>query len=217
MKTKRLVVSSMLIAIATVLSFLKVFELPFGGTVTAASMMPVVLIAYIYGVKWGVFSAFAFSVIQLISGMGTVSAFFMPGDSQMTLWAAITVCLLDYILAYSVLGFAGAFKNKIKNNYVAIIAGTVLVCVMRFAVHVISGAVFFGSWAEWFFADSTGLSQVEFTKDFCLWVMKTFSGNTLAWFYSVVYNAAYMVPETLITVFAVPAVYKIFVNSKITQ
>ena len=60
MKSKRLVTTAMLLAIAVILSLIKVFELPFGGSVTAASMMPVILIAYIYGIKWGIFSAFVY-------------------------------------------------------------------------------------------------------------------------------------------------------------
>ena len=215
MKTKRLVVSAMLIAIATVLSFIKIFELPFGGTVTAASMMPIVLISYFYGIRWGVLSSFLFSIIQLISGMGTVSAFFLPGDSHMAAGAAIAVCFLDYILAYVVLGFAGIFRGKIKNQTFAIITGALLVCALRCLVHIVSGAIFFGTWAEWFFSDSTGLSQIKALEGFCLWVMENFKGPALAVFYSVIYNLAYMLPETVITSAAAPAVHKIIKNSNL--
>ena len=213
--TKRLVVSAMLVAIATVLSFIKIFELPFGGTVTAASMMPIVLISYFYGIRWGVLSSFLFGIIQLISGMGTISAFFLPGDSHMAVGAAIAVCFLDYILAYAVLGFAGIFRGKIKNGTCSIIVGALLVCALRCIVHIISGAIFFGTWAEWFFADSTGLSQIKVLEGFCSWVMKNFKGSALAVFYSVIYNLAYMLPETVITSLATPAVYKIIKNSNL--
>ncbi len=214
MKTKRLVISAMLIAVATVLSFIKLFELPFGGTVTVASMMPIVIISYLYGTKHGVFSAFVFSIIQLISGMGTVSAFFLPGDSRMALGSALLVCFLDYILAYTVLGFAGIFKGKLKNEISEIMLGSILACLLRSFVHIVSGAVFFGTWAQWFFADATGLSQIEALKGFCEWTMRTFTGGGLSVFYSVVYNMSYMLPETVITAIFAPFVYKIIAKSK---
>ena len=217
MKTKRLVISAMLIAVATVLSLLKLFELPFGGTVTVASMMPVVLIAYLYGTRWGLFCAFVFSIIQLISGMGTVSAFFLPGDSHMALGSALLICFLDYILAYTVLGFAGIFKGKFKSDILALCIGTVVACLLRAIVHIISGAVFFGAWAEWFFADATGLSQIEALKGFCDWTMRTFTGGGLSVFYSVIYNMSYMLPETVITAASAPVVYKILAKSKAVE
>lgn len=216
MKTKRLVTSAMLIAVATVLSFVKLFELPFGGTVTVASMVPIVIISYLYGTKHALFSAFVFSIIQLISGMGTVSAFFLPGDSQMALGSALLICFLDYILAYTVLGFAGIFKGKLKNEIAEIMLGSIAACLLRSLVHIVSGAVFFGSWAQWFFADATGLSQIEALKGFCEWTMRTFTGGGLSVFYSVVYNMSYMLPETVITAIFAPFVYKIIAKSKTT-
>ncbi len=105
MKTKRMVITAMLLAIGAVLSVFQPFQLPFGGGITLASMLPVVLIAFLYGTRWGLFSAFIFSLLQLLFGLKTVSAFFLPGDSQMVLYKALIVCLIDYILAYTMLGF----------------------------------------------------------------------------------------------------------------
>ena len=213
MRTKKLVTTSMLLALAVILSVMKLFELPFGGTITPASMMPVVLAAYLYGTRWGLFSAFVYSVLQLVTGMGTVSVFFLPGDSRMALHAAILVCLCDYIIAFTLLGFAGVFKNKLKNHLLSLVLGTVLVCMLRYLVHVISGAVFFGAWAEWFFSDSTGLSQISLLRDFCKWVMSNVSGKSLCVLYSVIYNGSFMIPETVITAITVPVVYKVIRNS----
>ena len=75
MRTKKLVVSAMLIAVAAVLSIFQPFQLPFGGGITIASMMPIVLIAYCYGTRWGLLSALIFSLVQLLLGMKTVTAF----------------------------------------------------------------------------------------------------------------------------------------------
>jgi thiamine transporter ThiT len=119
--TQRLVKTSILLAIATVLSVVKLFSMPFGGTITPASMMPVILIAYIYGTKWGLFSAFIYGILQMITGMNVVSAMFLPGESQMVIWHAVLVCVIDYILAYMMLGFGGVFKNKIKNQSLSIV------------------------------------------------------------------------------------------------
>ncbi len=213
MKTKKLVTTAMLIAIATILSVIKVFELPFGGTITPASMMPVILIGFIYGTKWGLFSAFVYSILQLFTGFGTVMAFFLPGDSRMALGAAITVCILDYFVAFTVLGLSGLFKKQKSTK--GIILATVVTCVLRYIVHTVSGAIFFGTWAQWFFADSTGLSQIGFLKGFCTWVMQNVSGNMLSILYSVVYNFAYMLPETVFTVLVGSVIYKVIKNSNV--
>lgn len=75
-KTKRLVESALMIALSTILSFIILFRLPFGGSITACCMLPVILVSYRYGVKWGFATAFAFSLIQGIQGIaeGTFSA-----------------------------------------------------------------------------------------------------------------------------------------------
>lgn len=210
MKTKKITVSALFLAIATILSLFKLYELPFGGTVTVASMVPVVLIGYIYGTRWGLFSAFIYSILQLICGIGTgiVSKMFLPGDEQMLLWHAILICIFDYILAYISLGFGGILKNKLKYQSSEIILGSIFALFLCFLMHTISGAIFYGSWAEWFFGDSTGLSQISFTKPFCDWVLSNMSGKTLAIFYSIIYNAGYMLPETVITALVSPFIYR---------
>lgn len=215
MKTQKFVSTAMLLAVGVLLSLIQIIQLPFGGSVTLVSMMPVILTAYIYGTKWGLFSAFIYSLLQLFTGAGTVAAFFMPGDSKMALGAAICVCVIDYILAYTMLGFGGIFKGKVKSDALAIALGTLIALFLRYVMHVISGAVFFGAWAEWFFADSSGLSQIAAFKGFCSWVMSSFGGKTIAFIYSLIYNAAYMLPETIITVSVTPAIYQILKKAKV--
>lgn len=200
MKTKKLITSAMLIALATVLSVLQPFQLPFGGGITVASMMPIVIIAFVYGTKAGLFSGFVFSLLQMLLGAKTVAAFFMPGDSQMVLWQAVCVCLLDYIVAYTVLGFGGIFKGKIKSDAASVCIGSVFALMLRYIVHIVSGAIFFGAWAEWFFTQD-GFYAIGET------IMQTFSGASLAWIYSIFYNGLYMLPEIVITAIVTPAVY----------
>ena len=217
MKTKKIIVTSLLLAVGTVLSLLKLFELPFGGTVTIASMVPIVMISYIYGTKWGLLSAFIYSILQLILGIGggIITTMFLPGEGQMVLSHAITICILDYILAYVAMGLGGVFKGKFRHTSGEIILGVILALGVRYILHIISGYIFYGAWAEWFFADSTGLMQISAFKPFCQWVMANLSGKMLALFYSIVYNGAYMIPEIIISVILSPIVYSTAKKSKV--
>ena len=206
MKSRKIVLSAMLIAIAVVLSYIQPFQLPFGGGITLASMMPVVLIAFIFGTKWGLFSAFVYSILQIVTGFKTVAAFVMPGDSQMNILSAILVCIIDYILAYTVLGFGGIFKGKIKNNTAAVTAGAVTSLLLRYLMHIISGAIFFGTWAEWFFTQE-GFYAIGAK------IMESFSASSLSVIYSVFYNGLYMIPEIIITGIITPIIYKMLEKS----
>ncbi len=217
MKTKKLVTTAMLLAFALVLSLIQVIQMPFGGSVTLVSMLPVILIGYMYGTKWGILSAFVYSILQLLTGMGTVSAFFLPGEGQLALPSAICICIIDYILAYTMLGFGGIFKGRLKTPTAQVCFGAIAAMMLRYLMHIISGAIFFGAWAQWFFADSTGLSQISFMSDFCDWVINSIKGSGLSIFYSIVYNGAYMIPEIIITTLFAPIIYKILNKSKVFE
>ena len=128
----------------------------------------------------------------MLLGAKTVAAFFLPGDSQMVVWQALCVCLLDYIVAFTVLGFGGIFRNKIKNPSAALALGAFVALSLRYIVHIISGAIFFGAWAEWFFTQE-GFYSIGAK------IMETFSGAELSIAYSVFYNGLYMIPEIIIT------------------
>lgn len=193
--TVRLVESALLIAIAAVIELISKalgLELPFGGTVTLASMFPIVLIAYKYGTKWGLLSGFTYSIVQMLLGVKVVSAMFLPGDGQMAVWQAICVCLLDYVLAYTVLGFGGIFKGKFKKPAGELALGAFVALLLRYLVHIVSGAIFYGAWAEWFFSQEDFYSIGEK-------ILGTFSGTSLSIIYSIFYNGLYMVPEIIIT------------------
>lgn len=196
--TLRLVETGIMLAIATVLSVIQPFQLPFGGGITIVSMLPVVLLSYRHGVKWGLFSGLIYSLLQIAVGFGTVKGFFVPEDYALA--AGIGIVLLDYVLAYTVLGFGGAFR-KLK-PLPALLLGTALALLLRYAVHIISGAVFFGAWAEWFFTQE-GFYSIGGT------IVERFSGAGLAVIYSVFYNGLYMLPELLLTCIAAAAVSRI--------
>lgn len=195
--TQTVVECALMIAIATVLnvvcSFIPFLNLPFGGGFTICSMLPIVLIAYRNGTKWGLASGFIYALIQMLLGFRTVSAFFLPdSDSYMVLWKAISVCLIDYIIAYTVIGFGGIFRNKIKSPSVGLCLGSIVALSLRYLAHIVSGYIFFGSWAEWFFTQE-GFYAIG-SK-----ILETFSGNGLALVYSIFYNGLFMIPEIVIT------------------
>ncbi len=197
-KTLRLVETGILLAIATVLSVIQPFQLPFGGGITIFSMLPVVLLSYRHGVKWGLLSGFLYSILQMAVGFGNVKGFFVPEDYALI--AGICIVLLDYILAYTVLGFGGAFRRMKPTP--ALFLGTLLALLLRYAVHIVSGTVFFGAWAEWFFTQE-GFYSIGQT------IVERFSGTELALIYSVFYNGLYMLPELLLTCLAALAVSRI--------
>ena len=202
-KTKRLTESAMLIAIAVVLELVSksiIPELPFGGQVTVAAMLPVVLVAYRRGVRWGLTTGLCYSFVQMALGARTVSAAFQPGyfgDGAM-LGNALIMCLCDYVLAFSLLGLGGCFRNVIKEKSVALAAGSVIALSARYLAHILSGYVLFSGWAEWFFTQ----------EGFPAWgagLVERLSPEMLGLVYSVVYNGMYMIPEIVLT--AVAAVF----------
>lgn len=189
--TERLVVTAIMVALASVLSIFQPFHLPQGGGITIMSMLPMIIVAYRYGVLWGLGSSFIYSIIQMLLGFGTVSAFFLPGDEQQIWWKALLIIFMDYILAYSVMCLGGIFR-KSSNAAVALCLGSAVALLVRYLVHTVSGAVFFGSWAEWWFTD-------VMAGDFGASVLESYSGFSLALFYSVIYNGLYMIPEIILT------------------
>lgn len=164
-KNRRLAESALMLALSTILSELAVFSLPFGGSVTLFSQVPIILISYRYGVKWGLTTGLAMSIIQLIFGIQNFSYV-----SGMVAFLILAFC--DYLIAFSALGLGGMFKGKIKNDILAISLGGVVVSVIRFICHFISGATIWKEYAE-------GAPVLE---------------------YSLTYNASYMLPELIITV-----------------
>lgn len=199
-KTKRLTESAMLLAVAIVLELMsKMFipEMPFGGQVTLVSMLPVVLISYRYGVKWGLISGVTYALLEMAIGAKTVAAAFQPGyfgDGAMIVKALI-MCLLDYIVAFTVLGLGGIFRNRIQKPGVALLCGILVALGARYVAHIASGYILFAGWAEWFFTQ----------EGFPAWgayLVENLNPEMLGLTYSVVYNGMYMIPEMALTAVA---------------
>lgn len=113
------------IALAFILDIFKIYRFPNGGgSISLGSMIPLMLISYIYGPLIGLFSGFLFGIFKLI---------FDP-----YILNPIQV-LFDYPLPFMMIGVSGIFKNK----YLGITIGMLL----RFIFHFLSGIIFFGSYA----------------------------------------------------------------------
>ena len=139
-------------------------------------------------------SAFAYALIEMLIGMKTVSAAFLPGyfgDGAM-IFNAILMCLLDYVLAFTLLGLGGIFRNKIQKPGISLMCGSLVALGARYLSHILSGYILFGSYAEWFF-----------TQDgFPAWgatLVETLDPGVLGFAYSVVYNGMNMIPEMILT------------------
>lgn len=199
--------SAIMIALAAVLELVSksiIPELTFGGQITIVSMLPVVLVAWKYGMGKGLLTAFVYSLVQMVMGVSTISKLIMPSSDEYlgNLLNIILMFVFDYILAYTVLGLAAMYRKAIKKDYLSLALGALTVLALRYVCHIISGYILFGAWAEWFF-----------TQDgFYSWgatIMNTFSGNALSLIYSIIYNGFYMIPEIIITTLVAIVVGKI--------
>ncbi len=191
-KTLRLVTSGVFIGLATVLSIIKVFALPFGGSVTLCSMVPILVLSYMYGVKWGLLCGGVYGVLQMILGATMSQAF-----AGLQGWTVPVMALLDYVIAYVVVGLSGMFKGKLKNHTAAFALGSTVAILLRLVCHFLSGWILWGSYAESYFE--------EMSNSFGAFMLNSFHGQLLSAMYSLVYNASYMLPELIMSVVAIIA------------
>ena len=124
--TKIIAETVVFVALATVLSYIKFFDLPQGGSVTAASMVPIIWLALRRGPKVGLFAATVYGVVQLALGPEGI---YYPAQ-----------VLLDYPIAFGLLGLAGFFQ---KRPFLGVNIGII----GRFLAHFLSGIIFFASYA----------------------------------------------------------------------
>lgn len=139
MKTKKLVTSAIMIAISTVLSLYAVYKLPGGGSVTFGSMVPIILLSFMFGTRWGLFSALCHALVQCVIG------FAAPPVQNLS--SFLIVILFDYILAFGSLGLADLFHKVMgRKNFVRPIAAGCSVFI-RFLCHLVSGVVIWSVYA----------------------------------------------------------------------
>ncbi len=141
-KTKIMVEGAIMIALATVLSYLKIFEAPMGGSVTAFSQVPIVIFGYRHGFKWGAFTGVVHGILQmLLQGLGNFA--YVKGFG-----AYLILIFLDYVIAFGVLGIGGAIFRKYKHTTVGIALGAITASLLRFLCHFTSGVTIWGEYAD---------------------------------------------------------------------
>ena len=129
--TKMLALGAVCMALSNVLSMIKLFDMPQGGSITPASMLPLMLFAYVYGVGPGMTVGAVYGVMQFI-----IEPYFL----------SVPQMLLDYPIAFAMVGLAGLF-SKSENRALGLTAGVVLGSLGRFVAAVLSGVVFFAEYA----------------------------------------------------------------------
>lgn len=166
MNIRKISVCALCIALATVLSLIRLYRFPFGGSVTLLSMLAITLPAWFYGVRTGTMAGLIYGLLQFVLGPTVVS---------------IPQVILDYVLAFSVMGVAGLVNNGKKS----LIKGYSLAVVARWIIATLAGLA-------WVAAGSTAWEG---------W-------NPIP--YSMAYNGAYIFTEAVITlaVIATPPMKK---------
>jgi len=200
-RLRTLVECALMIALAIVLGMIPIYEGPYGGSVTLFSMVPLLIISFRHGLKWGLGCSFVYSIVNMFLGMKNLA--YIP-----TAAGIIATVFLDYIIAFTVIGIAGMTrnlkitKNDTANSLINTFSGSLIALVIRFACHIVSGAVIWYSLTQGWYADDPTHIVHKYG----------------AWMYSVVYNATFMVPEIVLTVIAVPVMIKLLgIASKIRK
>ena len=132
---RALVESAILVAVGFVLSYITLIKMPQGGSVTPLSMLPIIMIGLRHGLKWGLCGGLVYACLQMLQQ-------FWPPPSG-TLVAYISVVMLDYILAFTLIGLSGIFRGR---RY-GMIYAVPLCLILRFLCHFVSGIVIWGVYA----------------------------------------------------------------------
>ncbi|WP_297280971.1 energy-coupled thiamine transporter ThiT [uncultured Anaerococcus sp.] len=158
--TKMLVEAALSIALSFVLARITFFKMPQGGEITPGQMIPLIIFSLRYGVTKGFLIAAVYGIIDMLFGG------FVIHPIQ---------AILDYPLAYGLIGLSGLYSNEFRrtHEFKPIIVGTLIAIFARFICHVLSGVIFFSSYAP----EGQG-----------------------ALAYSLVYNGTYLGVEYLITI-----------------
>ena len=144
-KTQKLANTAILTALSIVLSFVILYEMPMGGSVTLACMLPVMLVSFRYGTLWGLGSSFVTAVFQLLQAVMHANVF-----PYCETGSALVVCILfDYLFPFTVIGLAGICRRMSlgKIKHFGAYLGLCLVFLLRFLSHFITGVVIWGQWA----------------------------------------------------------------------
>ena len=132
--TKAISFAGVCIALSFALSYIKLFSMPQGGSVTLASMLPLIIYSYVFGARKGVFAGVIYGVLQCLQSP--------------QIYQPLQV-LLDYPIAFSCIGLAGITKNikTLKTPLAKFVFGSSIGCIGRYVAHFLSGYYVFSSWA----------------------------------------------------------------------
>lgn len=136
-RLRAMIECAIMVALATVLSTIKLYEAPFGGSVTLLSMLPVSVLSIRLGLKWGITGGFLYALLQMFLDLGKVTSW------GLTPAALIGCIIFDYLLAFTVIGLAGLFRKK---GRIGMIIGIALAMFLRFCSHLVSGTLIFDIW-----------------------------------------------------------------------
>ena len=134
---RRLTETALMLAVATVLSLIKLVHLPFGGSITLFSMLPLCVLSVRRGVKWGLSGGIVYACIKLMLNLGEIISWGLTP-------AALAGCMVfDYLIAFTVIGLAGCLRT---HGRAGILAGTAIALFLRFCSHLLSGVLIFDAW-----------------------------------------------------------------------
>lgn len=126
---RTIVMIALFAAIAFVLNSIKLFTMPYGGSVSLCSMMPILLLAVLLGNKAGLLGGLTLGLLSMINGV------YIVHPAQF---------LLDYILPYTLLGLAGFWGSQHKGK---VFLGAAIAVLLSVSCNILSGAIYFGSYA----------------------------------------------------------------------
>jgi thiamine transporter len=171
--SKAVVYAAVSIAMSFVLSFIKIYELPYGGSITLASFVPLIIYAYSFGFIKGLIAGLLYGLLQFIQGPYFINVFQF---------------ILDYLLAFMSISVAGIFGTLIKNRKISLITGTIAVGITRLINHVLAGIIFYsavGSRAEILPSIISDINALP------------------AFVYSLTYNSLFIIPDIIICILVV--------------
>lgn len=122
---KTIATIGVVVALSMVLDYLKLYKLPNGGSITLGAMLPIILLAYLYGTRAAVIAGFIVGMLNLLIDPYIIHPIQL---------------IMDYPLPCMALGLAGLFK---RNKF----AGATIAIVLKFIIHVLSGVIFFAEYA----------------------------------------------------------------------
>lgn len=152
----------------------------YGGGFSLFGQVPIIIISYRHGIKNGLIASTGLALFEMLMGFKNFS--YVNG-----IVAWLIVAFADYIIAFGSLGLGGIFKGKLKKQTAELIAGGLVVCIIRFICHFVSGVTIWAGYAP---------------------------ENMLVGVYSFIYNGSYMLIETVITIIGLFAVSAVFNFSK---